>query len=201
MLTSLKGILMDSKYCYPNSNVLKNKLNIKNGEELLKAETELASVRLLGLQLKPVKGNFDFDHLCRIHKRIFQDLYTWAGRPRTVDISKNNLFCLVQNLPSYAASVFEHYYRDCFLSKDDKQKFVHKFTEHYADLNALHPYREGNGRSQREFARELCLACGYAFDLTHTSHQEMVKASIASFRGDNEDLERIFEQAVQPLSE
>lgn len=77
--------------------------------------------------------------------------------------------------------------------KDNPEKFIHIFTEHYADLNALHPFRKGNGRTQREVARELYLKCGYILDFTHTSHKEMLMGSIMSFdRGDNTGLEAVF---------
>lgn len=85
-------------------------------------------------------------------------------------------------------------------AKDSPEEFIHVFTEHYANLNALHPFREGNGRSQREFARELCLKCGYAFDLQHTNHAEMLAASIESLdRGRNTGLETIFRKCITPL--
>ena len=63
----------DTKYCYPNSTVLRNKLNITDKDMLLEAEIEYTSERLLGLQMRPVEGKFDFKHLCAIHKRIFQE--------------------------------------------------------------------------------------------------------------------------------
>ena len=86
--------------------------------------------------------------------------------------------------------------------KDRRSAFVETLAAHYADMNALHPFREGNGRAQREFTRELCLKCGYVFDLTKTTHQEMLSASITSFnRGDNTELTAIFEKNVIPFEE
>ena len=85
--------------------------------------------------------------------------------------------------------------------KDDQEGFIHVFTKYYADLIALHPFREGNGRTQREFARELCLKCGYALDLTQTGHEEMLSASIMFFdKGDNAGLEAVFRRCISPLS-
>lgn len=190
---------MSDIYCYPNTSILKNKLNITNAKNLLKTEIELTSTQLMDLQQHPIKGNFDFTHLCRIHKYIFEDLFPWAGKIRTVDIGKGNLFCLVPNIPSYANTIFSKYYKECKAHKKDPHAFVHVLTNHYADLNALHPFREGNGRAQREFARELCLNCGYTFDLTHTTHEEMLHASIQSFNGNNTELEQIFQTAIQPI--
>lgn len=191
---------MDKVYCYPDTSILINRLDIYDKDKLLTAETSLVAIRLYQLQKKPMRGNFDYDHLCRIHHYIFQDLYSWAGKTRTVNIAKTSLFCLVQFIQSYSNSIFPAYFNDCMQTKDDPEEFVHVFTEHYANLNALHPFREGNGRSQREFARELCLECGYSLDLRHTNHEEMISASIESLdKGSNAGLEAIFQKCITPL--
>ena len=105
--------MQDNKYCYPHSDVLKNKLNITNAEELFETEKELTIIRLQELQKNPIKGNFDFKHLKDIHEYIFQDLYDWAGKERTVEIGKGNLFSTTRCLQSYAESVFNKYYSQC----------------------------------------------------------------------------------------
>lgn len=192
----------DKKYCYPNSNVLINKKNIKDAKVLYDAEILYTGVRLMELQEKPIKGDFDLKHLCKIHKYIFQDLYSWAGKIRTIDIGKGNMFCYVQNINDYAETIFQKYFSSCYEARKNKDVFVEVLTDNYADLNALHPFREGNGRSQREFARELCERCGYVFDLSCTTHTEMLEASIIAFnKADNSKLLNIFKQAVIPASE
>lgn len=192
--------MADKIYCYPDTDTLINRLNIHDAGRLLEAETGLVSIRLYQLQKHPVKGSFDFAHLCNIHHHIFQDVYDWAGELRTVNIAKKSLFCLVQHMTGYAQTIFPAYYNDCMRAKDNPEEFIHVLAEHYADLNALHPFREGNGRSQREFCRELCLKCGYLFDLTHTCRDEMLQASIDSLeKGDNTGLEVVFQKCVIPL--
>lgn len=193
--------MSDTKYCYPNSNILINKKDIRDKKQLDEAEMLYMGYRMSELQINPIKGHFDFDHLKAIHKYVFQDLYGWAGKTRTVDIGKGNLFCPVQNIGSYADSVFNGFAKDCFSNRHNPEQFVHAFTDHYADMNALHPFREGNGRSQREFARELCLYCGYEFDLTRTTHEQMLDASIWSFNKDNDRLKAIFMKAVTPITD
>lgn len=188
---------MDKVYCYPDTSILINRLDIHDKSQLFAAETSLVAIRLYQLYQNPIKGKFDYSHLCRIHHYIFQDLYSWAEKTRTVNIAKASLFCLVQFIPSYAGSIFPNYFNDCMRAKDDPEEFVHVFTEHYANLNALHPFREGNGRSQREYCRELCLECGYSFDLRRTNHEEMLSASITSLdRGSNSSLEAIFRKCI-----
>lgn len=85
--------MSDTVYCYPETDVLINKLNIHNSERLRDAERDITSRRLLQLYQRPIKGNFDYAHLKKIHRFIFQDIYAWAGKERIVDIAKSRLFC------------------------------------------------------------------------------------------------------------
>lgn len=193
---------MDEKYCYPGTDILKNKKGITTQDRLMQAEIKYTARRMLELQENPIKGRFDFAHLKKIHQYIFQDLYNWAGKTRTVDIGKGNLFCLVQHIDSYAESVFRNFAKDCITVKNDRETFARTMAQHYADLNALHPFREGNGRAQREFARQLCQHCGYMLDLSCTKHNEMLYASKLSFdRGDTSSLENIFLKAIRPTQQ
>lgn len=187
----------DNTYCYPGSEVLKNKLNITDKISLFEAEKEITAIRLMSLQKNHIKGNYDFDHLKAIHKYIFQDIYEWAGKERTVEIGKGNLFCTTACIQSYAESIFKKYYSQCYAAKDNFEEFIRTFADNYGDLNALHPFREGNGRTQREFARLVCLECGYEFDLSCTTHKEMLKASKLSFdKADSSEFIKIFAKAI-----
>jgi len=187
----------DSKYCYPETDILINKLDIREHRKLFEAEKELTFIRLQELQSEPIRGNFDFAHLLTIHKYIFQDIYEWAGKIRTVEIGKGNLFCLTEYIQEFGNALFKKFFTQCYSAKDNRDRFVVMLAENYGDLNALHPFREGNGRAQREFARCLCLACGYGFDLSCTTHEEMLNASIISFdKGDNSYFEKIFSRAI-----
>ncbi|MCM1159155.1 MAG: Fic family protein [Bacteroidales bacterium] len=194
--------MADNKYCYPDTEILINKLNIKNKENLFQAEKKLTFIRIQELQQHPIAGNFDFPHLRKIHKYIFQDIYNWAGEIRTVEIGKGNLFCTTSCIQSYGESVFNKYYSQCEQYKNNRAEFIKVLAENYADLNALHPFREGNGRAQREFARLVCLSCDYRFDLSCTTHKKMLQASQLSFdMADCSLLCDIFKEAVIPLSD
>lgn len=83
----------DSKYCYQNSKVLKNKLNIDDAVELEEAERKITSVLTMEAVQKGICGKFDFNHLKKIHKFLFDDIYNWAGKVRLVNISKGKLLC------------------------------------------------------------------------------------------------------------
>ena len=169
---------------------------------MLQAEIDFTSVRLRELEEKSINGNFDFKHLKAIHKYIFQDLYEWAGKERHCELSKSNsLFCTLSCLSSYAESIFNNYYPECKAAKT-RDEFISALAKNYGDLNALHPFREGNGRAQREFARELCEHFGYAFDLNKTTHEEMVRASKFSLEmADSSLLRTIFQDAIISMDE
>lgn len=91
----------DAKYCYPGTNILKNKLDIRDLDILHEAERDFSSVRQAELSNMGVTGDFSFKHLCAIHKQLFQDVYSWAGKTRTVDISKPNS-SIIETIASFS---------------------------------------------------------------------------------------------------
>jgi len=189
----------DLLYCYPGTAVLKNKLGIRNQEKLREVERKLTALRISDLIRKPIRGSFDLAHLCMIHFYIFQDLYTWAGELRQVDISKGNLFCRVEYLPSQAETVFGAVRGDNYLKDMDRETFVKRMAFHFSELNALHPFREGNGRTQREFIRELALYNGYAVDFHKAGQDEMFNASVDSFLCRYEKMEMLFDRCLRKI--
>lgn len=149
--------MSDTVYCYPNSNVLVNKLGIKDKDKLSVIERKLTMLRLLELFEKPIYGKFDLRHLQSIHGYIFQDVYEWRGKIRTVDIAKGNMFCNVKFIESQAKNIFSNLRNDKYLEGLCREDFISKLAYYFSEINALHPFREGNGRSQREFIRMLAL--------------------------------------------
>lgn len=133
----------DKEYCYPNSNVLINKLNIKTHAELLAAEREITSLKIAMAKSQPIEGDFDLEHLKRIHKFIFEDIYSWAGCLRHVNISKGNQFCLVDNLEMYGNSIFDKLKADNYLI-DYQGSIPHRLAYYLSEINVLHPFRDGN---------------------------------------------------------
>lgn len=105
----------DLLYCYPDSYVLKNKLGIINQEKLHEVERKLTAIRINDLIRKPLRGRFDLEHLRGIHFYIFQDLYTWAGELRKLDIAKGNMFCRAMFLENQADVVFSALRNDSYL--------------------------------------------------------------------------------------
>ncbi|MFF4057626.1 Fic/DOC family protein [Streptomyces sp. NPDC001668] len=186
---------MTDPYVLPNG-VLRNRLDIADAVTLAAAEADITRARLLQVSEQAPPGEFDLAHLCRFHAKIFGDLYDWAGELRTVDISKDTPFCPVQNLTTYAAEVFGRLAAaDRFrgLARGD---FVRGVAELYGDINALHPFREGNGRTQRAFLAELSRQAGWLINWAALGAEENREASIKSFRGDNQPLERMLDRLV-----
>ena len=95
-----------ANYCYEGTDTLINKLNITNDKDLFNAERELVSFRTYELNEKPLKGNFDFDYLKKIHKYLFQDIYRWAGNIRNCNIAKQDLFCLSEYIETFGTDIF-----------------------------------------------------------------------------------------------
>lgn len=182
----------DGTYCYPNTSILINKLNIKDDKVLFEMERKLVSLRIDELIDKPLKGNFDFDYLKSIHKFLFQDIYKWAGIPRTCAIAKNNLFCLPEYIGSYASDVFNNLSKEKYYINYDYDIKLNKLVDLFSDINALHPFREGNGRSQREFIEALAKINGIYLDLTSVPKMEMIIASHEAINGYNEKLYDMF---------
>lgn len=190
----------DEKYCYPNSNVLKNKFGIMDSEELYAKERRITSLTAMRAIKTPVKGNFDLKHLQAIHKAIFSEIYDWAGKIRTVDIAKSNLFCRVQFLDSYSKDIFGRLKEDRFLIGLDRKQAIKKLAEYMGDINALHPFREGNGRTQRQFIAYLAKGTGFEIDFRKIDADRMMDASLRSFQTDYSGFEQIMGEIVTPIS-
>lgn len=192
--------MADTKYCYPNSDVLINKLDIQDIDKLKTFERKLTMLRIMELIDNPLKGNFDFEHLKAIHGFIFQDIYDWAGKVRTVDISKGHMFCNVKFIEIQADEIFAKLKKDKFLAGLSEEEFCKRLAFYFAEINALHPFREGNGRSQREFIRALAIKNGYRIHFDKISEEQMLNASAESFLGRYEQIESIFSSCITKIN-
>lgn len=190
-----------ANYCYKDTEVLINKLNITNDEDLFNAERELVTLRIYELNEKALKGNFDFKYLKDIHKYLFQDIYRWAGEIRNCNIAKQDLFCLTEHIESFATDVFSKLKKEKYFVDYDDEMTLDKLVELFADINALHPFREGNGRSQRVFIESLAKINGIYLDLTNVSKIDMIIASHESIHGDYGKLKNMFKNNSHILSE
>jgi cell filamentation protein, protein adenylyltransferase len=167
-------------YVYPGTDTLRNKESIRDPEELARLERQAAANRMETL---PDNISISVEGYREIHRYIFQDVYDWAGQDRTVDIAKNNsLFCLAPYIDQELEKRFTAIQREnnlCGLSAD---QFAERAAEHISELNAIHPFREGNGRVQRAFLEILGRQADHEIDLTRIDPAAWNEASIEAFR-------------------
>ena len=191
----------DSEYCYPNSDILKNKLNIKDKIKLNVAEREFTSLRLAEIEKNQIKGVFDFFHLQDIHQFIFQDIYEWSGKVRSVNISKGNMFCYSNNILSYGDLIFQKLKEENYLLMTEEEKICERLSFYMSEINALHPFREGNGRAQRVFISSLGNVAGYEVDFKQLTNAEMIEVSSIAFIKGHEEYNEMFKKITKKISQ
>jgi len=186
-----------SIYCYPDSNVLKNKLNIRDNKLLKTAEEEITLIKQMELLKNPIKGNFSKAHLMNIHKFIFEDIYSFAGKIRREQISKADTMFYPPNLIDRELDkVFAIIKEKNMFRETDEEKVFDNLAYVMAELNIIHPFREGNGRSIREFIRLMAKRMGYNLNWGNVDKEELLEASILSV-GNYKVLVGILEACVE----
>ncbi|HEX5813584.1 MAG TPA: Fic family protein [Pseudonocardia sp.] len=137
------------------------------------------------LKRRRIAGRYDLDHLRAFHWTIFQDVYPWAGQLRTVLIVKAGAsFCLPHQIVDTAADVFGRLAAAHHLRGRDRDAFLDGLTALLAEVNALHPFREGNGRTQRAFLGQLARDAGYRLRWEHVDRDANIDAARAAADGD-----------------
>ena len=171
----------NSIYCNPGTEVLKNKLNIHKREDLLFYETKITAAKLLSLRRKGVTGDFSVKHLKQIHYTLFEDIYPFAGEFRTENIAKGSFrFAEWEYIEEQCNILLERLQKENTLQGLNKRAFVGRLSFYMAELNVLHPFREGNGRTIREFIRQLALKNGYILNLTKVDAKTILEACMIS---------------------
>lgn len=190
----------DSKYCYPNSSVLKNRLGIQDAERLSEAERRVTAINILEIMYRPVRGRLDFKHLCAIHRAVFRDIFDWVGKPRTANNAKGNPFCMSNVIHEYADSIFNKLKADGYLLGKPAEEMPEALTWYLSEINVLHPFREGNGRAQRIFIGYLAQCAGYHVDFSDVSSKEMLEASVSSFDKEYDQTTAMFCRIISPIT-
>jgi cell filamentation protein len=181
-------------YLDPATGVLRNLLGITDAAELGRAEAALSASRLIDLERRRLPGRYDLTHLQAFHSCILGDVYAWAGQLRTVSIAKGSLFCLPQHLEFYAADVFGRLAAAERLRGLARDPFITGLAGFLADVNALHPFREGNGRAQRAFFSQLAHDAGHHIAWVRMDPDRNTAASAAAHHGDLAPLREMLDQ-------
>ena len=187
----------EDPYSDPVSGVLYNKLGLGTVAGLGAAEREITHAALILLDESPVSASYDLAHLREIHRRIFGDIYQWAGQIRTVAIAKGAMFCLPQYIDSSAAVIFGELHGEDCLRGLRRDAFVGRLAYYLGEVNALHPFREGNGRAQRAFFGQLTRDAGFRLAWEHLDPVRNIEASVAIMRGDREPMHEMLDALVR----
>jgi cell filamentation protein len=172
----------DDPYVYPGTSVLRNRLEIRGAEGLEVFEVEAAHVRAeQGLP----EGSFDPAHYYAVHRHLFGDVYAWAGEYRTVRIAKGEtMFCYPENIAAQMDALFRGIEGGARFRDLTAEEFVTRLAGFLAELNAIHPFREGNGRTQLSFAGLIGVAFDQPLELTRVNPRSFLRAMVFSYAGD-----------------
>lgn len=180
-----------SIYCYPNTDILINKLDLKDNTLLQKYEAKITAAKLLALRQKGIIGTFNSQHIKDIHKYLFEDIYPFAGIFRTENIGKGVFrFAEWQFIESELDKLLDILKNENYLENYSQDITAKRLAYYISELNVLHPFREGNGRTIREFIRELALKNKYILNLKKVDPKDFFNASVKSI-ADTNDLEKL----------
>jgi cell filamentation protein len=186
---------MSDPYVYPGTEILINKEGIRDQAELEAFERVMTAARLETL---PVTVPLTKAGYGQLHRHIFQDVYDWAGEYRAVNLAKGgHMFCLVPYIADQMRRRFDLIRVECGRAKPSRAAFVRQAAEHISEINAIHPFREGNGRTLRAFLECLADQSGYCVMLERLDPGAWIDASIRGFRdGDYEPMRQVIDWTV-----
>jgi cell filamentation protein len=152
-------------YSWPGSDCLRNKFGITDAGKLQVLEARIVSARDVELSVNSLPGEYNLEHLMQFHRAFFGDIYEWAGELRTVNIHKaGSMFAAHQFLGDEMTSLLRRLAQDNWLRGLRRRVFIEKLAYYYGEINARHPFREGNGRTQRTFLRQMSASAGWRLD-------------------------------------
>jgi cell filamentation protein len=182
--------------CYDGTTCLINKLGIRDEQVLAETEAAYTLAKASYLDQHPITGQFDLNHYCAIHRFLFSDLYDWAGKLRTVNLSKmGTSFVPATEIEDCANACFTRAQKIDY-SRLNKNERAEELADFYNTLNMIHPFREGNGRTQRVFFTQLVRHIGFDIDFSSLDPDDFMIATIHAAHGVMDDLQSIIKFAV-----
>lgn len=185
------------RYVYPGTNILMNRFDIRDAARLESAERKASGLAIADMRSEGVTGRFDRQHIQDIHRRIFGDVYDWAGEFRDIQIWKGGTeFVAPEGIEAEIDGLCGRIRDAGYFQGLDHDGAANAFADVMADLNGIHPFREGNGRTHRAFIGQLALNAGYDLDFTKMSENDMRNASMAAARGNRNLMRYLFRDAM-----
>lgn len=185
--------MSEDPYVYPGTDILRNVPGIRDLAALERYERRVVTARL---EQGVPTGRFDLAHLKAIHRHLFQDLYPWAGEVRTVQISKGNCaFMPTRFVETGMEDVHARLQGRGFLRGMNRSEFLGDLANIIGDVNHVHPFREGNGRTQMQYLKQLCEQADHRIDVRRIDPKRWIDASIAANRADYSVMERTLGRA------
>ena len=185
-----------SDNCYEGTTCLVNKLGICDEKKLSEIEAGITFAKAVMLEETPIDDDFGFEHFKKIHEFLLCDLYEWAGQVRTVDISKKRTkFLDAASIESIGTKCFAKV-KDGYFENLSFDEFVKRIAEFYNDVNYIHPFREGNGRTQRIYFSQLIRHYGYDINFADVDTDELMIATIQASSGVMDFLVEFFENSI-----
>lgn len=183
--------------CYPDTTVLINKLDIRDQKKLNDIEKQITLLRAIQAEQETKFENVDFAFYRSLHKKLFDDLYYWAGRLRDINISKKGTaFCDHSELEMIGNAKFGQLKRKNYLCGLSSERFINEVAELYHELNMLHPFREGNGRTLRLFITLLVRNAGRDIDFSACDIDLLTIATIKAAQGEMTMLGEVFREII-----
>ena len=187
-------------YTYKGTSVLINRANLRDPAAARRFESNVTAVRTMTFPEVLRAGPLNLQHFREIHRHLFQDVYAWAGELRTVNISKGGTsFARADLLLTEGNRIFDQLARENYFQGLPKPAFVEKLASFYGDLNALHPFREDNGRATRAVFELIAERAGYQFDYRRVDRDDWNQSASRSVAGDIEGMKKIFTASMRPL--
>ena len=188
--------VVGSIYCYRDTNVLKNRFGLRDSAKLRAVEADISLLRQRELLENPIQGRFTASHLCRIHRYLLGDVYSFAGHFRREDIMKGTTrFLTWMDIPYKLTALLDQLREEHWLSELSFDRFTERSAYYFAELNYIHPFREGNGRATREFIRLLFLKNDYEVDWAAVPAEKLLDAMELSVY-DTRELQLVLQQCL-----
>jgi cell filamentation protein len=184
------------------TGTLKNILEITSEEELAEAEANITYAVIASIPEESALGEFNLEHIQNIHWELFNAIYDWAGEIRTVEIYKGSTrFANADMIVRAAATLFSDLHDEILLKSLPRDQYVQRLAHYYSEVNILHPFREGNGRTQRTFFSQLAAAGGYHFAWERIDADKNIRVCIAAYEGDEAPLAEMLDELLEQEDE